>query len=123
MRDSLSAILDSPFARRLERTVTGHPYGSGLDTTWQRVLKMLALLIWVAVLVPFYARGRPTVRRKSWRARSASTDAATRTLPGPAIRVRPSSGLTVSTAIATSRTAINVGSLATATESGSCKEN
>jgi hypothetical protein len=33
MRESVSVILDSPFARRLERTVTGRLYGNGLDTT------------------------------------------------------------------------------------------
>ena len=32
MRDSRSVILDSPFARRLERTGTGRPCGNGLDT-------------------------------------------------------------------------------------------
>src|SRR5687767_3323275 len=40
MRDSRSVILDSPFARRLERTGTGHPFGNGLDTTLSRILKM-----------------------------------------------------------------------------------
>src|SRR5918997_4587825 len=38
--DSRSVILDSPFARRLERTGTGRPYGNGLDTTSSRILKM-----------------------------------------------------------------------------------
>src|SRR5215208_1081582 len=40
MRDSRSVILDSPFARRLERTVTGRLYRILLDTTLCCVLKM-----------------------------------------------------------------------------------
>src|ERR671910_1495446 len=44
MRDSRSVILDSPFARRLERTGTGRPYGNWLDTIRSRGLKMQARL-------------------------------------------------------------------------------
>src|SRR5918994_4456334 len=42
MRDSRSVIRDSPFARRLERTGTGRPYGNRLDTIRSGSLKMQA---------------------------------------------------------------------------------
>src|SRR5688572_12123076 len=42
MRDSRSVILDSPFARRLERTGTGRRYGNWLDTIRSCRLKMQA---------------------------------------------------------------------------------